>query len=94
MEIQNVTSIPSYLEEFISTNKTQLLELFNDEDNKMKSNIFMKCDEGNNKVDVSFFTIEELYSYFEKNEILLNKIIQGNYNCIIHDFNGIFLLKF
>lgn len=94
MEIQNVTSIPSYLEEFISTNKTQLLELFNDEDNKMKSNIFMKCDEENNKVDVSFFTIEELYSYFEKNEILLNKIIQGNYNCIIHDFNGIFLLKF
>ena len=94
MEIQNVTSIPSYLEEFISTNKTQLLELFNDEDNKMKSNIFMKCDEENNKVDVSFFTIEELYSYFGKNEELLNKIIQGKYNCIIHDFNGIFLLKF
>tara|TARA_B110000914_G_C15455022_1_gene442917 strand:- start:556 stop:840 length:285 start_codon:yes stop_codon:yes gene_type:complete len=94
MEIQNVTSIPNYLEEFISINKEQLLLLFNNEDNKMKTHIFMKCNEDENKVDVSFFTIEEISMYFSKHPELLNKIIQGNYNCIIHDLKGIFLLKF
>tara|TARA_B100000745_G_scaffold297318_1_gene244099 strand:- start:1061 stop:1345 length:285 start_codon:yes stop_codon:yes gene_type:complete len=94
MEIKETNKIPDYLQDFISNNKKQLLELFNNEENKTKNHIIMNCNESENKINVSFLDIEQLSKFFEKNEEIFNQIIQGNYNCIICDLKGIFLLKF
>lgn len=93
MEVKNVNTIPYYIEDFINHNKEKIKELFNNDENKEKDFIFMNCNEKENKLDISFFDLQGLISFFQESSDISSQAINGNYNTIICDINRIFLLK-
>ena len=85
MEVKKTDSIPDYIQEFISLNKEQLIKLFleSKEENNLINYVFMKCNEEENKMNVSYIDIIQLKELFN-NDIVKN-IVSNNYNLIIHE---------
>jgi len=55
MNVQNVSSLPEYINKFIEFNKNKLIEIYNDGLNIHNSGLlYFQCDKDNNTVDVFF----------------------------------------
>ena len=55
MNIQNISSLPEYIDKFIQFNKNKLIEIYNEGLNIHNSGLlYFKCDKDNNTVDVLF----------------------------------------
>ena len=55
MNVQNVSSLPEYIDNFIQFNKNKLIEIYNDGLNIHNSGLlYFQCDKDNNTVDVFF----------------------------------------
>ena len=55
MNVQNISSLPEYINKFIEFNKNKLIEIYNDGLNIHNSGLlYFQCDKDNNTVDVFF----------------------------------------
>jgi len=55
MEVQNVSSMPDYIENFIKFNRDKLLEIYGEGLNRENDGfLYFQCNRENNKVDVLF----------------------------------------
>ena len=55
MNIQNVSSMPDYIEQFINFNRDKLFEIYGEGLNRENDGLlYFQCSEENNKVDVLF----------------------------------------
>ena len=53
MNVQNVSSLPEYIDNFIQFNKNKLMEIYNEGINMHNSGLlYFQCDKDNNNVDV------------------------------------------
>ena len=55
MNVQNISSLPEYINKFIDFNKNKLIEIYNEGLNMHNSGLlYFQCDKDNNTVDVFF----------------------------------------
>ena len=55
MNVQNISSLPEYIDKFIQFNKNKLIEIYNEGLNVYNSGLlYFQCDKDNNTVDVFF----------------------------------------
>ena len=55
MNVQNVSSLPEYIDNFIQCNKNKLIEIYNEGLKVHNSGLlYFQCDKDNNTVDVLF----------------------------------------
>ena len=55
MEVQNVSSMPDYIEQFIDFNRDKLLEIYGEGLNRENDGfLYFECSQENNKVNVLF----------------------------------------
>ena len=67
MQIQNISSTPKYISDFINHNFTKLIEIY---DNGISENntgvLSLKCSEKDNKMDVFFMNEEQILMNLQK----------------------------
>ena len=76
MNVQNISSLPEYIDKFIQFNKNKLIEIYNEGLNMHNSGLlYFECDEDNNNVDVFFLnpdTIIEMISQESWEQLKIN----------------------
>lgn len=94
--VQNVSSAPPYISDFIGKNMDKLLEIY---DNGLKENgegaLRMVCSQKENKMDVMFFNEENLHLMITKESWEDLKNSRGDKKLIMCqdcDLNAIFLI--
>jgi len=67
MNVQNVSSVPSHIDEFLKSNNKKLQEIY-DEGIKVLGDGFLsfKCKKSENKMDVLFLNEEQILANFPK----------------------------
>ena len=85
MKIQNISSTPKYISDFINHNFTKLIEIY---DNGISENkigvLYFKCSEKENKMEVYFLNEEQILLNLQTDK----KIFLVNDN----DINSMFIL--
>ena len=67
MNIQNITSLPEYIDNFIKFNKEKLLEIYEREINLKKEGfLYFKCNQEENNVDVFFLETDNILKMMNK----------------------------
>ena len=61
MNVQNISSLPEYIDKFIQFNKNKLIEIYNEGLNVHNNGLlYFKCDKDNNTVDVLFLEPQKI----------------------------------
>lgn len=95
MQIQNISSTPKYISDFINHNFTKLIEIY---DNGISENntgvLSLKCSEKDNKMDVFFMNEEQILLTLQKEswENLKNSTDKKIFLVNDLDINSIFIL--
>lgn len=94
--VQNVSSAPSYISDFIGKNMDKLLEIYDEGFKEHKEGALrMSCSQKENKMDVMFFNEENLQLMITKESWNDLKYSRGNKKLLICqdcDLNAIFLI--
>ena len=98
MSIQNISSAPEYINQFIQGNLEQLNKIY---DEGMKCNpcgvLAFQCSEKENKMDVQFMNDEMMTQILQKDSVIqLKSTIEENKKLLFirdMDLNSIFLIQ-
>ena len=95
--IQNVSSAPSYISEFISQNMVKLQDIFEEGVHNFQSGcLAFKCSKDNNKMDVQFMSDDQMCEIIQKDSwvSLKNGIPKGKklFYVLDQDLHSIFLI--
>ena len=67
MNVQNISSLPEYINKFIEFNKNKLIEIYNDGLNMHNRGLlYFQCDKDNNTVDVFFLEPGKIIEMFSQ----------------------------
>ncbi len=67
MNVQNISSLPEYIDKFIQFNKNKLIEIYNKGLNEHNNGLlYFKCDKDNNTVDVLFLEPGKIIEIFSQ----------------------------
>ena len=95
--IQNVSSAPSYISEFISQNMVKLQDIFEEGVHNFQSGcLAFQCSKDNNKMDVQFMSDDQMCEIIQKDSwvSLKNGIPKGKklFYVLDQDLHSIFLI--
>ena len=95
MNIQNITSLPEYIEKFIDFNHDKLFEIYREGLNRENDGfLYFECSRENNKVDVFFLGPTKIIEMIGKESWEQLKSNRGDKKTFfIHESDRIFLLN-
>jgi len=95
MNVQNVSSMPDYIEQFIDFNRDKLLEIYSEGLNRESDGfLYFQCKREENKVDVLFLAPDKIIEMIGKEAWEQLKINRGDKKTFfIRESDRIFLLN-
>jgi len=95
MNIQNINSLPEFIDKFIKFNLDKLIEIYDEGINTHKEGLlYFQCDKDENKVDVFFLYREKIVEMISEESWEQLKIDAGNKKIFfIKESDRIFILK-
>ena len=95
MNIQNINSLPEFIDKFIKFNLDKLIEIYNEGINTHNEGLlYFQCDKDENKVDVFFLYREKILELITKESWEQLKIDAGDKKIfLIKESNRMFILK-
>jgi len=95
MNIQNISSLPDYIDKFIKFNMNKLIEIYSNGINTHKEGLlYFDCNKNENKVDVFFLEPNRILEIIAKESWEQLKIDSGDKKIfLIKEENRIFILK-
>ena len=95
MNVQNVSSLPEYIDNFIQFNKNKLIEIYKEGLNMHNSGLlYFQCDKDNNTVDVFFLEPEKIIEMIPQESWEQLKIDAGDKRIFfIRESDRIFIVK-
>ena len=95
MNIQNINSLPEFIDKFIKFNLDKLIEIYDEGINTHKEGLlYFQCDKDENKVDVFFLYREKIVEMISEESWEQLKIDAGNKKIfLIKESDRIFILK-
>jgi hypothetical protein len=95
MNVQNVSSLPDYIDKFIQFNKNKLIEIYEEELKIHTSGLlYFQCDKDNNSVDVLFLNSDKIIEMISQESWEQLKIDAGERKIfLIKESDRIFIVK-
>ena len=95
MNIQNINSLPEFIDKFIKFNLDKLIEIYKEGINTHKEGLlYFQCDKDENKVDVFFLYREKIIEMISEESWEQLKIDAGDKKIfLIKESNNMFILK-
>jgi len=95
MNIQNINSLPEFIDKFIKFNHDKLIEIYNEGINTHKEGLlYFQCDKDKNTVDVFFLYREKIIEMISEESWEQLKIDAGDKKIfLIKESNNMFILK-
>lgn len=95
MNVQNVSSLPEYIDKFIQFNKNKLIEIYNEGINIHNSGLlYFQCDKDNNTVDVFFLEPGKIIEMISQESWEQLKIDAGDKKIfLVKESDRIFIVK-
>jgi molybdopterin-binding protein len=95
MNVQNVSSLPEYIDNFIQFNKNKLIEIYNEGLNVYNSGLlYFQCDKDNNTVDVFFLEPEKIMEMISQESWEQLKIDAGEQKIfLVKESDRMFIVK-
>jgi len=95
MNVQNVSSLPEYIDNFIQFNKNKLIEIYNEGLNVYNSGLlYFQCDKDNNNVDVFFLEPEKIMEMISQESWEQLKIDAGEQKIfLVKESDRMFIVK-
>ena len=95
MNIQNINSLPDYIDKFIKFNLDKLIEIYNEGINMHDEGLlYFQCDKDENKVDVFFLHREKIIEMITEESWEQLKIDAGDKKIfLIKESDNMFILK-
>ena len=95
MNIQNISSLPDYIDKFIKFNMDKLLEIYNEGINLHNIGVlFFQCNKDENKVDVFFLETNRILEMITQESWEQLKIDSGDKKIfLIKENDRMFILK-
>ena len=95
MNVQNISSLPDFIDKFIKFNHDKLLEIY-DENIKIHNTglLYFQCDKEKNNVDVMFLYVEKIIEMMgEQNWEMLKTDADGKKIFLIKEGSNMYILK-
>tara|TARA_B100000780_G_scaffold236874_1_gene177792 strand:- start:17 stop:307 length:291 start_codon:yes stop_codon:yes gene_type:complete len=95
MNVQNISSLPEYIDKFIQFNKNKLIEIYN-KGLKMHNSglLYFQCDKDNNTVDVFFLEPGKIIEMISQESWEQLKIDAGDKKIfLIRESDRMFIVK-
>ena len=95
MNIQNINSLPEFIDKFIKFNHDKLIEIYNEGINLYKEGLlYFQCDKDENKVDVFFLHREKIIEMITEETWEQLKIDAGDKKIfLIKESDNMFIIK-
>ena len=95
MNVQNISSLPDYIDNFIKFNKSKLIEIYDNGINQYLSGLlYFQCDKDNNNVDVLFLEPNKIMEMISQETWEQLKIDAGDKKIfLIKESDRIFIVK-
>ena len=95
MNIQNINSLPEFIDKFIKFNHDKLIEIYNEGINTYNEGLlYFQCDKDENKVDVFFLHREKIIEMITEESWEQLKIDAGDKKLfLIKESENMFILK-
>ncbi len=95
MNIQNISSLPDFIDKFIKFNHDKLIEIYDIGIQEYKEGLlYFKCDKENNNVDVFFLFRQKIIEMIsEESWEILKKDADGKKIFLIKESNIMYILK-
>ena len=96
MSVQNVSTVPSHIDDFIQGNLEQLNKIYQEGfDSLGDGALSFKCQKSENKMDVKFLCEEEIIHSFTKDNWEQIKVARGEKKLFLiedYDMNSLFIV--
>ena len=95
MNVQNISSLPDYIDNFIQFNKSKLIEIYDNGINQYTSGLlYFQCDKDNNNVDVFFLEPNKIIEMISQESWEQLKIDAGDKKIfLIKESDRLFIVK-